>query len=193
MPEEGVGWRGQHLEGDVRIWLRGLSELEPWHLMIAHPDCTYLTNAGVWAFTKTPPNPSPLVLYGHLRLRAMHAACAFFRTLQDAPIRRIAIENPIPHGLAVAEIGIYQQTIQPYQFGDDASKRTCLWLKGLPLLRPLPESQWAVPRIVNGKKRWSNQTDSGQNKLPPSATRSIERARTYPGIAKAMAEQWGKL
>lgn len=93
------------------------------------------------------------------------------------------------HMHALALIGHkHTQTIQPYQFGDDASKRTCLWLRGLPPLKP---TGYFPPRIVNGKKRWSNQTDSGQNKLTPSADRGQLRAVTYPGVAEAMAEQWG--
>ena len=79
------------------------------------------------------------------------------------------------------------QTIQPYQFGDNASKRTCLWLKGLPKLQT---TEYVTPRIVNGKERWSNQTDSGQNRLSPSENRDEIRSKTYPGIALAMADQW---
>jgi len=82
------------------------------------------------------------------------------------------------------------QVIHPYQFGHDASKSTCLWLKNLPLLRP---TQFVEPRMVDGKKRWGNQTDSGQNKLGPSDTRWKERSKTYQGIAQAMAKQWGTL
>lgn len=78
--------------------------------------------------------------------------------------------------------------IQPYQFGHDASKATCLWLKGLPLLTPTQE---IPPRIVDGRKRWGNQTDSGQNRLPPSKDRWKIRSATFTGIATAMAQQWG--
>jgi hypothetical protein len=78
--------------------------------------------------------------------------------------------------------GVTRQIIQPFNFKENASKATVLWLRGLP---PLVPTGYFPPRIVNGKKRWGNQTDSGQNKLAP--------ARTYPGIAKAMAEQWGRL
>lgn len=74
--------------------------------------------------------------------------------------------------------------------GHDASKQTCLWLRGLPKLIP---TRHIAPRIVAGKPRWANQTDSGQNKLSPSPKRAIDRARTYQGIADAMAEQWGSL
>jgi len=84
------------------------------------------------------------------------------------------------------------QSIQPYDFGEDASKRTCLWLGGLPELKG---TEYFPPRIVTveGKqyKRWGNQTDSGQNRLGPSADRAKIRATTYQGIADAMADQWG--
>lgn len=93
------------------------------------------------------------------------------------------------HGHASRLIGCqYSQTVQPYEFGDDASKKTCLWLKGLPKLQP---TGYFPPRMVDGVKRWSNQTDAGQNKLTPSEDRGAIRAVTYQGIAKAMAEQWG--
>ena len=79
------------------------------------------------------------------------------------------------------------QYVQPYDFGDDASKKTGLWLNDLPLLTPTKR----VPgRIVNGKERWGNQTDSGQNRLGPSADRWRVRSQTYPGLAAAMADQW---
>ena len=80
------------------------------------------------------------------------------------------------------------QIVQPYEYGDDASKQTCLWLNRLPLLQP---TRYVAPRWVDGKPRWSNQTDSGQNKLPPSDDRAKLRSKTYPGIADAMATQWG--
>ena len=80
------------------------------------------------------------------------------------------------------------QIITPYMFGHDASKKTCLWLKGLAPLKP---TEMVAPRIVDGKKRWGNQTDSGQNKLAPSADRWKIRSETDKGIAVAMASQWG--
>jgi len=113
-------------------------------------------------------------------------ALAFVRRLMDAQIPRIAIENPV--SIISSRIRKPDQTIQPHQFGHDASKRTCLWLKGLPLLRP---TAFVEPRIVDGRMRWGNQTDGGQNKLSPSADRWKERSRTYEGIANAMAAQWG--
>jgi hypothetical protein len=98
------------------------------------------------------------------------------------------------HGHALTIIGSrHSQTIQPYNFGHDASKRTCLWLKNLP---PLQNSgPFIPPRLVKSpdgvtRKRWANQTDSGQNRLPPSPHRAADRSRTFPGIAQAMAQQW---
>ncbi len=76
----------------------------------------------------------------------------------------------------------------PDMFGDDASKATCLWLRGLPELVP---TKRIAPRMVNGRPRWANQTDSGQNRLSPSPDRAFLRSITYPGIADAMADQWG--
>ena len=109
-----------------------------------------------------------------------------------APIPRIAIENPI--GCISSRIRKPDQIIQPYEYGENASKKTCLWLKGLPKLQP---TRRVAGRMVlhNGKQveRWDNQTDSGQNKLPPSADRWKERARTYQGWADAMGAQWGKI
>lgn len=115
-------------------------------------------------------------------------ALAFVRLLLDAPIPRIALENPI--GCISTRIRKPDQTIQPWQFGHDASKATCLWLKNLPTLKPTQE---VAPRIVNGRKRWGNQTDSGQNRLGPSDDRWKIRSETYAGIADAMAAQWGPL
>jgi hypothetical protein len=104
----------------------------------------------------------------------------------DAPIRRIAVENPV--SMISTWIRKPEQIIQPWMFGHDASKKTCLWLQNLPPLRP---TQIVEPRIVNGRKRWGNQTDSGQNRLSPSPDRWKIRSTTYSGIAAAMADQWG--
>lgn len=160
----------KHITGDVlKILANG------WDLLIAHPECRYLSSSGLhWNGRRSG------------RAEKTEAALAFVRALMDAPIPRIAIENPI--GCISTRICKQDQIIQPYQFGDDASKQTCLWLKNLPLLTP---TRYIEPRIVKDKPRWANQTDSGQNKLGPSFSRSAERARTYPGIARAMAEQWG--
>jgi hypothetical protein len=113
-------------------------------------------------------------------------ALMFVRLLMDAPIARIAVENPV--SVISSRIRKPDQIVQPWMFGHDASKKTCLWLKGLERLTP---TNIVEPRIVNGRKRWGNQTNSGQNKLPPSADRWKIRSETYSGIAAAMATQWG--
>lgn len=115
----------------------------------------------------------------------MEDAAEFFRYFLNAPVAKVCVENPVMHGYGVQKVGRkHDQTIQPYQFGDPESKRTCLWLKGLPLLVPTN----VLPRPATG---WANQTPSGQNKIGPSPDRWKARSRTYVGIAKAMAEQWG--
>lgn len=161
-----------HYQKDVREVL-GLG----WDMMIAHPDCTYLTVSGLHWNKRRPE-----------RAAMTKAALAFVQFLLDAPIAKIALENPV--GCISTAIREPDQIIQPYDFGEDASKKTCLWLKGLPALKP---TKYIEPRIVDGKPRWANQTNSGQNKLGPSPTRKADRARTYGGIAAAMAAQWGNL
>lgn len=146
-----------------------------WDLLIAHPPCTYLCSSGLHWNKRVPG-----------RQEKTEEALRFVEELMQAPVPLIAIENPI--GCISTRIRKADQTIQPYQFGHDASKATCLWLKGLP---PLEPTQYVEPRIVNGRKRWGNQTDSGQNRLPPSADRWKIRSETYIGIAEAMANQWG--
>ena len=161
---------GPHYQGDVMDIIN-----DGWDLMIAHPPCTYLCSSGLHWNKRRPE-----------RQKQTDAALAFVLVLMAAPIHRIAIENPI--GCIGTNIRKSDQTIHPYQFGHDASKATCLWLKNLPALRP---TGFVEPRIVNGKRRWGNQTDSGQNALPPSADRWKIRSETYQGIATAMASQWG--
>jgi hypothetical protein len=163
---------GQHYQGDVMDIIG-----DGWDLMVAHPPCTYLSVSGMHWTTRGLRDP-----------QLTEDALEFVRQLMAAPIPRIAIENPV--SVISSRIRKPDQIITPYQFGHDASKKTCLWLKGLPLLRP---TQFIEPRIVNGKPRWGNQTDSGQNKLPPSADRWKIRSETYTGIANAMADQWGSL
>lgn len=158
-----------------------------WDLMIAHPPCTYLTIAAEWAYGDGPYHQkvNPMTLVGAARRKAREEALEFVATLANAPIARIAIENPV--GVLSSRWRKPDQTIQPWQFGHDASKATCLWLKGLPPLVPtdvLPGGRTA---------RRANQTASGQNKLSPSKDRWKIRSATYPGIAAAMANQWGTL
>lgn len=148
-----------------------------WDLMIAHPICTRICNSGVWYLKK------------NNLWKEMEKGAEFFKRLLEADIEKICIENPIPHKYALEIIGRkYDQIIQPYNFGNDASKATCLWLKNL---QKLKNTSYCQPRLVNGKKRWENQTDGGWNKLPPSKDRAKLRSKTFEGIAKAMAKQWG--
>lgn len=143
-----------------------------WDLMVAHPPCTYLAVSGLHWNARRPE-----------RAEQTDKAAAFFMELANAPIPRIAIENPI--GAMSSRWRKPNQVIQPWQFGHDASKATCLWLKGLMPLVP-------TDVLPGGKTaRRANQTASGQNKLGPSPDRWKIRSITYPGIAKAMADQWG--
>lgn len=160
---------GPHYQGDVFDIINN-----GWDMMIAHPPCTYLSVSGMHWTARGLRDP-----------KLTEDALEFVQRLMDAPIARIAVENPI--SVISSRIRKPDQIINPWQFGHDASKRTCLWLKNLPLLVP---TEIIEPRIVNGKKRWANQTDSGQNRLPPSDDRWKIRSETYTGIADAMAQQW---
>lgn len=175
---------GNHIQDDV---LKHLDDV--WDLMIAHPPCTYLTNAGVrhlhdHVVTRAGNREK---VFGAKRWVEMKKAAQFFNDLKHAPVPLICIENPIPHGYARELIGNYSQLIQPWMFGHGETKATCLWLKGIhPLERTHRKddlfcSQEPVERVP--KVHWTR----------PSMVRWMERSRTYPGIAKAMAEQWGKL
>lgn len=191
--EDGAPWGvpasgiGQHYIGDVFDFARshyGGPVSSAWDLMIAHPPCQYLSASGLHWNRRDP-----------ARQAKTGEALAFALRLWSLPIARIGIENPI--GRLTAYLrghGVPIQIVQPYQFGHDASKATCLMLKGLNPL-PLDPAHRVRGRFVtcNGKRveRWANQTDSGQNRLGPSDTRSMDRARTYPGIAEAMALNWG--
>ena len=160
---------GPHYQGDVFDIIG-----DGWDMMIAHPPCTYLSVSGMHWTARGLRDP-----------KLTEDALDFVQRLLAAPIERIALENPI--SIISSRIRKPDQIINPWQFGHDASKRTCLWLKNLPLLKP---TAIVEPRIVNGKKRWANQTDSGQNRLPPSDDRWKIRSETYMGIANAMATQW---
>jgi hypothetical protein len=177
-----------HVQCDVFEALNGAED--QWDLGIFHPPCTYLTISAEWAYGDGPYHQKvkPDTLVGAARRAARVESVEFVKRLYDS-LPRVAIENPI--GRLSSLFRKPDQVIQPYMFGHDASKATCLWLKGLPPLKPLPKEQWIAPRIVNGRPRWGNQTDSGQNRLSPSDDRWAVRSVTYQGIADAMAEQWG--
>jgi site-specific DNA-cytosine methylase len=155
---------GPHRQEDI-IGLLG----EGWDLMIAHPPCTHLAVSGARWFKD--------------KLVEQAEALDFIRALLNAPIPKIALENPV--SIISSRIRKPDQIIQPWEFGHPEAKATCLWLKGLPFLIPTD----ILPLPPGG--RWSNQTPSGQNKLGPSPERAKIRSRTYVGIAEAMANQWG--
>lgn len=157
---------GPHHQGDVRDVLH-----EGWDLMIAHPPCTHLAVSGAKWFDK--------------KKAQQEAALDFVRLLLHAPIPRIALENPV--SIISSRIRKPDQIIQPYEHGHEATKTTCLWLKGLPPLLPsniVGKGARHVTKSGKSLPEWYN--------LPPSADRWKLRSATFPGIAKAMAEQWGK-
>lgn len=126
---------GPHFQEDVLDLLGKRYTVAPWDLMIAFPPCDYLTNSGVQWLHRAPKNPKPTVLYTTQRWEALAKACRFFKSLLNANVSRVALENPIPHKYAVGLIGrSYDQLIQPYQFTHGESKATCLWLNNLPPL-----------------------------------------------------------
>ena len=148
---------GNHIQGDV---LRVLDE--EWDLMISHPPCTHLAVSGARWFKD--------------KVKEQAEALVFVRALLDAPIPRIALENPV--SVISSKIRKPDQYVQPWMFGHGETKKTGLWLKNLPLLKP--------SNIVDGRegKVW---------KMAPSPDRWKDRSRTYTGLAQAMAEQWGSL
>lgn len=189
---------GPHYQGDIRDLLRDPSE---WAGLISFPDCTYVCVSGLHWNKRRPE-----------RQKKTDEALDHVRWLMSLPIDLFAMENPV--GCISTEIRKPDQVIQPYQFGDNASKKTCLWLKGFPALVPTEyvAGDYACPcghrfradlgafgcpncEGTSGAARmvWANQTGSGQNKLGPSPDRAKLRALTYRGIAEAMASQWSYL
>lgn len=153
LPSERTG--GEHYTGDVRDIIG-----EKWDIMIAHPPCTHLAVSGARWF--------------YLKRQEQAEALDFVRTLLDAPIHRIALENPI--SIISSRIRKPDQIIQPWQFGHGETKATCLWLKNLPPLCPT--------NIVAGREQ-------RVHRMPPGPDRWRERSRTFQGVADAMADQWG--
>lgn len=175
------GYPEWHIQDDVISHLQ-----DGWDIIIAHPPCTYQSNSGVrWLY-----NPDGSLNYD--RWNNLEKTLDLFNAIFHSECEKIAMENPIPHKYAkegfeqinynsgrqyfVNGIGEYSQVIQPWQFGHGETKATCLWLKGLPKLEPT--------NIVEGREQriW---------KMAPSEDRAKLRSKTFPGIAKAMAEQWG--
>ena len=172
-----------HHQGDIfnYVWPPA------WDLMIAHPPCTHLAVSGAAHFKN--------------KVAEQREALEFVQKLMDLPIPRICIENPV--SVISSKIRKPDQIIQPYEFGHDASKKTCLWLKNLPLLVKDPAKFVEPSKVVTRyskdglvgtlAKVYANQTPSGQNNLGPGPDRAKIRSETYTGIAEAMAEQWGAL
>lgn len=148
---------GPHYRGDVRDLLN-----EGWDLMVCHPPCTHLAVSGARWFKE--------------KLSEQEEALEFVRLLLDAPIHRIALENPV--SIISSRIRKPDQIIQPWQFGHGETKATCLWLKNLPALTPT--------NIVDGR-------EARVHRMAPGPNRWKERSRTFHGIASAMADQWGRI
>ena len=173
-----------HIMQDVLPLLNGGCEFETtdgtrhkidgkWDLIIAHPPCTFLSNAGARFLY-------PKGVLNNERLKKGLAAKEFFMEFYNADCEKICIENPIPS--KIYGLPKYTQTIQPYEYGHAFSKKTCLWVKGLPVLEPtdiVPKEKRQSTKIAGN---WFNR--GGKD-------RQRNRAKTFPGIAKAMAEQWG--
>ena len=155
---------GPHIQGDVLPLLR-----YPWRAVIAHPSCQRLCNSGVrWLAERD--------LWADMREGA-----EFFRACLNANAPFVAVENPVMHRYAREIVGRGPDfSIQPWQFGDDFKKRTCFWTRGLPPLRPTStlDGSTAKPEVHHAS---------------PGPNRSRDRSRTYPGIAAAIADQWGSL
>jgi len=173
---------GPHYQGDVFDIID-----DGFDLLIAHPPCTFLTGSAEWAYKDVQKKRiKPGTLIGAERRAAREEAIKFFMRLANANIEKIAIENPV--GVMSSRWRKPDQFIQPHEYGHDASKKTGLWLKNLPPLKPTKHIE---PRYVNGLPRWGNQTDSGQNREPPAKDRWKIRSTTWQGWADAMANQWG--
>lgn len=186
-----------HILGDVLPILNGNCQfktqsgewhciLGKWDLIIAHPPCTYLTNCGERWFD--------ISKYGDKAIKRHQDrkdAIVFFMAFVNADCDKIAIENPVGHMSSVYRKP--NQIIQPWQFGDDVVKTTCLWLKGLPNLMPWvsikPEIEYKE-WTYKGKHRRESKFFYDSWSLPPTERAKV-RSKTFPGIAKAMAEQWG--
>ena len=160
----------KHILDDVRNLLSDYWDL----LVVLHPPRTRLCNSGVRWLSSPPPGKTLPQMW-----KELDDACELFSACWTAPIPRVAVENPVMHKHAKARIRNYQefaQSVQPWQFGHGESKRTCLWLRGLPALTPTLVVPGRAQRV---------------HLMPPGPDRTRERSRFYTGIADAMADQWG--
>lgn len=193
----------RHIVGDAREVVKWGWDL----LIVAHPPCTRLTNSGVRWLDEPPGRLNPahhtldeqkayLAMNQDERLafmwRKLDEGAELFSDLWNAPVERVAVENPVMHKYAKAKIRNYEpfaQSVQPWQFGDWETKRTCLWLRGLPELEA-PYPKLADARRALGKAETEKPVARVWT-MPPGPEREKERSRFFPSIAKAMAEQWG--
>lgn len=159
-----------HIVGDVREHLD-----DGWDMLIvAHPPCTRLCNSGVRWLSKPPPGRTLEDIW-----KELDEGCSLFSDLWNAPVPHVAVENPVMHRYAKERIRNYQepaQSVQPWQFGHGETKRTCFWLRNLPRLKPT--------NIVEGREHRVHNASPGPDRWK-------ERSRFFPGIAEAMAKQWG--
>ena len=162
---------GKHYQGAVQFVIN-----HPWDLMIAHPPCTYLSVSGSrWLYNKDGSKNEE-------RWEKREEALDFVRFLMDAPIERICVENPV--SVIASQIRKSDQLIHPWEHGHPEEKRTCLWLKNLPKLEPsdiVYDEMMKLPKKERHRIWWMG------------SSKSKERSIFYPGIADAMAEQWGRL
>ncbi len=165
---------GHHIQSDVLTVIN-----DGWDMMIAHPPCTYLCVPGAH-YLHTRPE----------RWSAMIESAQFFGRLLDAPIERIAVENPVPH--KYAGLPPYSQIIHPWMFGHQANKRTCLWLKNLPPLMATDIRQFHGERYERKSERQKARYGRWSNSKWYARGSANDRSRTFQGIANAMAEQWGQ-
>lgn len=169
------------LNGGKIVTMDGIEHnVGKWDMLIAHPPCTYLSNAGArWLYAGGELNEE--------RYRKGLDGKKFFMAMLNADCQRIAVENPIPSG--IYDLPQYTQIIQPYQFGEPWSKKTCLWLKGLDILQPTDIVMDHKPYCSSGS--YSGTHDPKYKGASRKGGSAKSRSKTFPGIAKAMAEQWG--
>ena len=173
---------GGHPEWHLQMDVFDAIKLHDWEMGIFFPTCTYLTvSANKWY--KDQPERKSGTLVGEARRVARQAAIKFFMDIYTCEIPKIAIENPI--GVMSSEFRKPDQVLQPWMFGHGETKATCLWLRGLPKLK------WFASSDLFNEATISTGREQRLHKLPPSQDRAMIRSKTFPGISKAMAEQWG--
>lgn len=207
--EDGCGLqgdRGGHWQGNVFDVFSLLTDEQGmmFDLAIFHPDCTFHAVSAAWAFTDGPYHQKvkPETLVGARRRLARRNAELDVERIKGLPVLKV-IENPRGTLPTRTSLGRAHQVMQPNEFGEDASKATCLWFfdcEGRPANIQIPLGRKVAGRMVEWPRgsgrmveRWSNQTDSGQNRLSPSDQRWVERSRTYPGIADAVVGYFDRI